>query len=506
MVSLCEQILCEAESRFIFAKCDRGPLMGDVTPFDFQPSPERRLLEQIAMRVVDVPSLFTIVPTERGSLDPRSLWSKPVKITLWCTDPGHEHPVSSASYEISLPKEWFRQVLPYLRTTLKLLKLLAIVKGVATHFKATEVAAQVEILEGVCNSAELAVENQANDIAGANESALETSKPRDEGPADRAVKRLLLTLGETNSFAPLRKLVDRRGEILWVCPEHYNSARSSPPINQELPSLICAPREATPQLARQTSDIRADNWQVPKKITLKIDGSSFIDIMTEVQLSGPPEAFYVCADFPEKRRRYILFGRNYKRPPYIGYGLAAAPGEPILFRDTGGRIRLLVEYIDSELRLWDVSQSHVWSEKFWDIKGNLKSGTSQTASHISSRRSESRPLPIEVSQARYVDLSNLVSIEEGDAFAFDNRPVAEKEYAVLISGRTSSGPCVGDVLALGVGDVILLRDCSGRMIRVVGARSNIRVIDAAGYMGFFGMLKEAHVDAERSDQCKNSFT
>lgn len=480
--------------------------MAELTPFDFQPSPERRLLEQIAMRVVDVPSLFTIVPTERGPVDPRNLWSKPVKITLWCTDPGHEHPVSSASYEVSLPKEWLRQVLPYLRTTLKILRLMAIVKGVATHYQAAEVAAQVEMLEAVCNSAELAADDQASDIPSANESALEGRKTSDEGPAERAVKRLLLTLGETNSFAPLRKLIHQNGEILWVCPEHYNNGASTDPrLNQESPmqpGLIRASQEATQESTPLASKISADHWQVPKKIVFKIGGSNLIDIMIDVQLSGPADAFYVCADFAEELRRYVLFGRNYVQRPYIGFGLAAAPEEPILFRDSAGRIRLM-EYTESELRLWDVSESQAWSARFSNMKRNVRNDPSRTASHISNRKVHSRPLPFEVTLAPYVDLSDLISIEEGDAFAFDDRPVAEKDY-LIVSRGTSSGPCARDVLALSAGGVILLRDSSGRMIRLVGTRSSIRVVDAVGYMDFFAKLKEARHQA--SGRPKSSFT
>jgi hypothetical protein len=469
--------------------------------FNRDPTPERLLLEQIAMSVVNVPSLFTIMPTEREGLDPRNLWSKPVKITLWCTCPGHEHPVSSASYEISLPKEWFRQVLPYLKTTLRLLQLLPIVKGVATHYHADEVASQVEMLEALCHSTEIATENQSVYVPPQNESAL--AKPSDDGPADRAVKKLLLTLGETNSFAPLRRVISDSGILLWLCPEHYENARATVKVDHDDPQEAkLAP--ASKRAAERPIYVDRNKPYIPQQtIKLRVDASSIKNLMSEVGLSDPDDAFYVCADFPEERREFFLVARERPRKPYLGYVLWAAPEEPILFSDASGIVHLM-EYRDGEVRLWDVSYSQ-WAQTFADLRQRRKTLSIAHFARIGGNRSRSSDVAVNATGG-YVDLTKLVAVADDHAFEFQNTPVAARPYLVLVNNGFSGMPCVGSVLSLGLGGVILLRDQDGKMCRIVGQESTVRVADAPGYTEFFGMLQDAHRRNQGADHPSSSLT
>lgn len=214
---------------------------------------ERRLLEQIAMRVIDVPGMFTIMPVDRTTLDPRGIWSKPVKITLWCTHPGECHPVSEASYETAQPKEWFARTLPYFKTTLRLLKLTPIVRGALSDCDVNEVVSHLQALEALCS----AIEDELFDKEGIgpiSESELNVWRTdRTESPLDREIKRFLLRLGNSNSFSPLHKVITPSGDVAWVCPVHYDRHYSTPTVYHDndreatVPSASSLCGECAPQ-------------------------------------------------------------------------------------------------------------------------------------------------------------------------------------------------------------------------------------------------------------------
>src|ERR1700722_5131989 len=194
---------------------------------------ERRLLEQIAMRVIDVPGLFTIMPSDRTSLDPRNLWSKPIKITLWCTHPGECHPVPEASYETPQPKEWFVRALPYLQTTLRLLKLAPIVRGVLAGYDIKEVASHLEVLEAVCKVVEDEIKTDGIISSDGENDLTHWTTQRVKSPLDREIERLLRKLGESTSFRPLHQVITTDGDVAWVCPAHYKKYYSpSSPKNR----------------------------------------------------------------------------------------------------------------------------------------------------------------------------------------------------------------------------------------------------------------------------------
>jgi hypothetical protein len=73
---------------------------------------------------------------------------------LWCTHPGACHPVPAATYQTSQPKEWFVKVLPYLKTTVKLLKLTPIAEKAISGLDDEEIATQIEILDALCRATE----------------------------------------------------------------------------------------------------------------------------------------------------------------------------------------------------------------------------------------------------------------------------------------------------------------------------------------------------------------
>jgi hypothetical protein len=188
----------------------------------FQDGAERQLLEQIAMHVVNVPGVFTITPVDPNRFDPRNIWSEPIRITLWCTHPDECHPVPEASYDTLQPKEWFIQVLPYLRTTLKFLKLMPAAREVVAHFDASEIASHIQIFESVCKSAEQALADIDDIHVGRDNRAL-PRRDDVESPADRAIRKLLLKLGDTNFFKPLHKVLTPAGRVAWVCPAHFST-------------------------------------------------------------------------------------------------------------------------------------------------------------------------------------------------------------------------------------------------------------------------------------------
>ncbi len=211
-------------------------------------------VHQTIMEVVDTPSVFTITPIDTGRFDPRNIWSKPVRITLWCTHPGEYHPVFEASYETSLPKEWFVEALPYLRATLKILRVTPIVRAPLAGCDVNEIASTLQILETICKATE--EEMGLTDAVDVPEEdrLLYSDRYEVERPADRAVKKLLQKLDQTNSFKPLRKTRTPRGRIAWVCPAHaemhYSQRVHSPNEETTRPHrpTVCDETTNTPRI------------------------------------------------------------------------------------------------------------------------------------------------------------------------------------------------------------------------------------------------------------------
>lgn len=209
-------------------------VMGAVLTQRDEETADRLLLEQIArrvdqiargvqettMEVVRTPSVFTIAPIDSSRFDPRKIWSKPVRITLWCTHPGAYHPVFESSYETALPKEWFAEALPYLRATLRLLRFAPVVGGALAGGGGSEIASTLRVFEVVCK----AVEEELSIVGGVRvtdeNELIHSGRHGVEGPNDRAIKKLLLKLGERDFFSALHKVSTPSDGIAWVCETH----------------------------------------------------------------------------------------------------------------------------------------------------------------------------------------------------------------------------------------------------------------------------------------------
>lgn len=165
------------------------------------------------------------MPADRKSFDPRNLWSKAIRITLWCTHPGEWHPVPEASYETSLPKDWFVRALPYLKTTLRVLQFAPVIASTVPG--ASEIRDHLQMLHAICKSIEEELSRTGTRAAMDNDARLWGTE-RSEGPLEREVKKLLLKLGESNSFAPLHKVITPIGAVAWVCPVHFELYHSKP--------------------------------------------------------------------------------------------------------------------------------------------------------------------------------------------------------------------------------------------------------------------------------------
>ena len=89
----------------------------------------RNVLKVLSLEVSDCPRLFTLSPIGRSGLRHLRPWQRNYRLTLWCEQPGQEHPYQQATYTFSRPEQWFRQVAPYALLVSKALQLLVPVLG-----------------------------------------------------------------------------------------------------------------------------------------------------------------------------------------------------------------------------------------------------------------------------------------------------------------------------------------------------------------------------------------
>jgi hypothetical protein len=188
------------------------------------PSEVLGLLRHLVLNSRDAPPVFTITAPEGNQFDVRNIYSKPVTLTLWCMEQGNFHPVEEASYDIRLSKDWFITALPLLRRTLRILKP-AVSLGAALGGYPLEAAqAQIVGLETLCDSIEKDLERVR--IANVPETLEHPYilSDRMESPDERAMRSLLLELGQKKVY-PLTKITTPDRGVVWLCKNHVRESQ-----------------------------------------------------------------------------------------------------------------------------------------------------------------------------------------------------------------------------------------------------------------------------------------
>lgn len=178
----------------------------------------RNTLKIVSTEVTDCPRLFTVIPRSRKKIvetvSPRSS----LEVTLWCEEPGNEHPCLEARYPFKPTKEWIDTVGPYLAFLSKLLRTLGPIGAAAYGAVITDDAlktakADLDLMKALSEKFPDSIEKVPDKLS--------RGMTRAEGSALRGMRMLLTRLDRTSSFGGLRRIVTSSGDILWLCPHHY---------------------------------------------------------------------------------------------------------------------------------------------------------------------------------------------------------------------------------------------------------------------------------------------
>ncbi|GLY24443.1 COR domain-containing protein [Micromonospora sp. NBRC 101691] len=190
----------------------------------------RRVLKVVAAEVIDCPRMFTLAlpPKSADLLKPaamlrqRRLTFQLVYLTLWCEHPGEWHPWQPATYELRQEREWLIKVAPYANFVLKTLRLAVPIVGAISGVtlpkqEVEDLAKRVELMKVLAEKLPTEVDRQEllEGIPPTNELT------KAEGQALRGLRALLFRYDESRLFGDLRRVQAPSGELLWVCPRHY---------------------------------------------------------------------------------------------------------------------------------------------------------------------------------------------------------------------------------------------------------------------------------------------
>jgi hypothetical protein len=182
----------------------------------------RTALRLISTEINDCPRLFTLEPTRANTWRPARVFQEFYRLTLWCEQPGQQHPWEPATYEVRAGKEWLSDIAPYAQVVSGLLRLAIPIAGAVAGVVLPEqslhrVERQVELVKAVAERlpCRVEVEQLPLDIEGTQ------GMTRAQNAGLRALRMLLLEIDKPRAFGGLRRFVTIAGDIIWVCPEHH---------------------------------------------------------------------------------------------------------------------------------------------------------------------------------------------------------------------------------------------------------------------------------------------
>ena len=190
----------------------------------------RVVVRAIGSEASESPRLFTLLPEQTRWFDPRGLWSRGYRLTLWCEHAEAAHPCCSigsngpGEYVFRRSRAWLRAVSPVVFVLARVLKAVVPVVGAAGDVMVDErnwkdIAKRLSLMESMA-AAVSAVPEQSADIASPGGQLLSSA----EGDAYRAIRKLLNELDAAQGWGGLQRILSASGEFVWMCPEHAASA------------------------------------------------------------------------------------------------------------------------------------------------------------------------------------------------------------------------------------------------------------------------------------------
>lgn len=186
----------------------------------------RRMLQVVSTEVTDCPRLFTLELEESPWSDRIRFYENRYRLTLWCEHSGCWHPWEPATYQLHEPKEWFVKIGPYASLALRVLHL--VVPPAGSIFleslppgRAASAQARVQVMDSLLADLPSRAEQRPNRVGGLYQDESELTPA--EGQALRAIRTILFDYDRSRTFGGMRRVQAPSGELLWVCPDHYQS-------------------------------------------------------------------------------------------------------------------------------------------------------------------------------------------------------------------------------------------------------------------------------------------
>jgi internalin A len=181
----------------------------------------RVVLHAVSTELADCPRLFTLLPDESSGRMPSKVLKDHYQLTLWCEQPGEEHPWAAARYRITRPKEWVATLAPYALGINKLLRVAvpvgAAIVGVAlSENELKGVSHELELMKTLTES--LLPEGDSKEAANVEDEGWQNSAV---GAGLRALRALLSEVDPFSRFGDLRRVLAPSGDYLWVCPTRH---------------------------------------------------------------------------------------------------------------------------------------------------------------------------------------------------------------------------------------------------------------------------------------------
>ncbi|KAI8358831.1 hypothetical protein B0O80DRAFT_442223 [Mortierella sp. GBAus27b] len=193
-----------------------------------------------------IPRLFVVLPQETSSWNPKDFVSNKFRLYFLCECgdhtrqatskiPHHIHLAKHEGYEITRPKEFFRQYGNYVLTILKMLKFGVTVAGVA--IPAMTLLVRTEALDKASSSLKMLIGNlqtgMEQTIRGIEKSTADNGEPDSgtprqiahtealEGADLRKLETFLKNKDSNKVLGNLYRTITSEGHVKWVCIDHY---------------------------------------------------------------------------------------------------------------------------------------------------------------------------------------------------------------------------------------------------------------------------------------------
>jgi hypothetical protein len=183
----------------------------------------------------ECPNTFVLIPEQQKPFNPKKWIGYKYKMYLVCQHPPGPHLVDEEhGYDLEIPKEKWKELLPWLNRMITFLKfitpLVSPLGGILdkTDFKAIE--NQLKLLETItADLPGLVIESEQ---MGSVEKDMHIGREHVEGAALRTLHNFLDEIDTSHHWGGLRRVATEDGNILWLCGEHAK-VYEVPPLRLE---------------------------------------------------------------------------------------------------------------------------------------------------------------------------------------------------------------------------------------------------------------------------------